>query len=201
MIGTMNGSSTWKPRMTSTARSTTVMSRLSQGAETKSSITLPSDQARGVGDDHGDGEQRADDQAQVAAQAQIGRRELGADAAMFIQPEHSEADHEQRQSALPADQGPGGPDDRGEYGPADPYRAPGQLACERQAPVDRAYEGEHDGSVRNGNPLGQLTQPIVRQQCDAEQTQDERHHARVADDLRGGVETRNRPALDIHGAR
>src|ERR1700733_1010360 len=101
----MKGSSTCQPRMTSTARSTTVMSRLSQGAETKSSITLPSNQDRGVGDDHGDGEH-------------------GADAAMLIQPEHSETDHEQGKPALAANQGAGGPDDRREYGPPDSYRAP-----------------------------------------------------------------------------
>src|ERR1700722_5689299 len=117
-MGTMKGSSTCQPRTTRTARSTTVMSRLSHGAETKSSITLPSDQARGVGDNHGYCEQRADDQAQIATQAQIAGRQLGADTAMLIQPEHSETDHEQVEPALPANQGSGGPDDRGEDRPA-----------------------------------------------------------------------------------
>src|SRR5580704_643803 len=123
----MKGSSTCQPRMTSTARSTTVMSRLSHGAETKSSITLPSDQARGVGENHGQGEQGAHDQAEIASQAQIGRRQLGADTAMLIQPEHSEADDEQRESALPTEQDASRPQECRHNGARDAYRAPGHA--------------------------------------------------------------------------
>src|ERR1700726_4145741 len=85
--GTMNGSMTRKPSSTSPASTATVMSRRSQGAETKSSIMLRSAQPGGLGREHGERQQHAGREGQIAAQAEPGWRQRRAEHAVLVQPE------------------------------------------------------------------------------------------------------------------